>query len=168
MKTIKTYVWMVYGIILAGTLVTHGDDANGEYVSLKGAKRFDVAYDLRNANPNQAALFLRLIHEGLKDDSVRKVTGTPHAAIVINGTAVRLIGESDVVYTEEEKVLIKEIDARIKVMAKDGIRIEVCLMAAKIFNVDAATFPSDVKPVENAWISLVGYQGKGYSLIPVF
>jgi intracellular sulfur oxidation DsrE/DsrF family protein len=109
-----------------------------------------------------------LIHEGFNDDSVQKVTGTPRAVIVINGTAVRLIGESDTLYTEEEKVLIKEIDARIKAMAKDGIRIEGCLMAARIFNVDAATFPSDVKPVENAWISLVGYQGKGYSLIPVF
>jgi intracellular sulfur oxidation DsrE/DsrF family protein len=168
MKMIKTYVWMVSGIMLAGTLVTHGDDAKDEYASLEGAKRFDVAYDLRNANPKQAALFLRLIHEGFHDDSVRKVTDTPHAAIVINGTAVRLIGESDTAYTKEEKLLITEIDARIKAMAKDGIRIEVCLMAAKIFKVDAATFPSDVKPVENAWISLVGYQGKGYSLIPVF
>jgi intracellular sulfur oxidation DsrE/DsrF family protein len=154
--------------MLAGIPVVQGDGAMREYVSLKGAKRFDVVYDMRNANPKQAALFLRLIHEGLKDDSVQKVTGAPRAVIVINGTAVRWIGEGDAVYTEEEKVLIREIDARVKAMAKDGVRFEGCLMAAKIFKVDATTFPSDVKPVENAWISLVGYQEKGYSLIPVF
>jgi intracellular sulfur oxidation DsrE/DsrF family protein len=155
-------------MVLAGALFARGEGPTQEYVSLNGANRFDVVYDMRNANPMQAALFLQLIHEGFHDASVRGATDAPHAVIVINGTAVRLVGESDTVYTQEEKVLIEEIDARIKAMAKDGIRFEGCLMAARIFNVDPATFPSDLTPVENAWISLVGYQEKGYSLIPVF
>jgi len=85
---------MLCGIMLVGTLGARENRAKGEYVSLKGAKRFNVSYDMRNANPKQAALFLRLIHEGFNDASVQAITDTPGAVIVINGAAVRLFGDS--------------------------------------------------------------------------
>jgi intracellular sulfur oxidation DsrE/DsrF family protein len=159
---------MICGTMLPGAPEAFGKDVREEYASLKGAQRFDVVYDMRNANPKQAALYLRLIHEGFNDDSVQQLKGKPRAVIVINGAAVRLIGKSDVVNTEEERALIKNIKDRVKAMAEEGMRIEGCLKAAELFKVDATTFPSDVAPVENAWISLAGYQGKGYSMIPVF
>ncbi len=40
-------------------------------------------------------------------------------------------------------------------------------IAAGLFKVDPKTFIPEVKPVGNTFISLIGYQAKGYGLVPI-
>jgi len=70
--------------------------------------------------------------------------------------------------TAEEKKLLEEIDNVITAMSRDGIQMEICLFAANFFGVDPASISPLISRVDNGWISSMGYQAKGYSLIPAF
>jgi intracellular sulfur oxidation DsrE/DsrF family protein len=52
-------------------------------------------------------------------------------------------------------------------MAKDGIKLEICLFAVKVFGMESSTILPEIKQVGNGWISLIGYEAKGYSLVPI-
>ena len=53
-------------------------------------------------------------------------------------------------------------------MVKSGIRLEICLVAAQVFGVDPGSVLPEIKQVGNGWISLIGYQARGYSLVPAY
>lgn len=55
----------------------------------------------------------------------------------------------------------------IQELAKQGVRFEACAIATRLFHVDNASMISDVKVVGNTFISLIGYQAKGYAVIPI-
>jgi intracellular sulfur oxidation DsrE/DsrF family protein len=51
---------------------------------------------------------------------------------------------------------------------KDGIKLEVCIAAVERLGVDESTLLPEITKVRNGWISSIGYQQKGYALIPNF
>ena len=59
---------------------------------------------------------------------------------------------------------IRELVAELK---KKGVRIEVCAVATRVFKVDNSALIPDILLVGNVLTSLIGYQNKGYALIPV-
>lgn len=66
------------------------------------------------------------------------------------------------------KKRFEEFDQTIAAMAKDGIRLEVCMFAANLMGVKPESFPPQIHPVENGWIASLGYQQKGYSVVPAY
>ena len=56
----------------------------------------------------------------------------------------------------------------ISAAAKDGIRLEVCMYAVKFFGVNPESISKEIHRVGNGWISSLGYQQKGYSLVPAY
>lgn len=63
---------------------------------------------------------------------------------------------------------VEEMDKVINAMSKDGMQMEICLFAANFFSVDPETISSLISRVNNGWISSIGYQEQGYTLVPVF
>ena len=53
-------------------------------------------------------------------------------------------------------------------MSEDGIKLEICQLAAYAFGVDINAIVPGLLLVTNGWISLIQYQAQGYSLIPVY
>jgi uncharacterized protein len=68
----------------------------------------------------------------------------------------------------EELEPLKEIAIIISRMSKVGIRVEVCVFALKVFGVEPASILPEIERVGNGWISEIGYQARGYSLVPVY
>lgn len=68
----------------------------------------------------------------------------------------------------EEQKSHQQIADIISGMSKAGIRVEVCLYAAKVFGVEPASILPEIQRVGNGWISEIGYQTRGYSLVPVY
>jgi intracellular sulfur oxidation DsrE/DsrF family protein len=64
--------------------------------------------------------------------------------------------------------MLDEIAGTISEMSKDGIKLEICLVAASLLGVDPASVLPDIKHVDNGFISLIGWQTNGYSLVPVY
>jgi intracellular sulfur oxidation DsrE/DsrF family protein len=139
-----------------------------EYEALKGLKSIKAVFDVRINNPKSAALNLKLVHDTYKDNKIMAVTKKPAFVVIFIGPSVRLISKKKEGFSPEEQKALDEIAATISEMSKDGIKLEICLFAAKVFNVDPASVLPGIKHVPNGWVSLIGYEAKGYSLVPAY
>jgi intracellular sulfur oxidation DsrE/DsrF family protein len=52
-------------------------------------------------------------------------------------------------------------------LAQAGVRFEACAIATRLFGVENNSVLPQVKVVGNTFNSLIGYQAKGYALIPI-
>ena len=134
--------------------------------AMKGIKSAKAVFDERESNPKSAALHLKLIHQTYKDLSAMKKT--PVFVVVFIGPSVKLISKNTDGFPPEDQKSLNEIANTISAMSKDGIKLEICLVAAKVFNVDPASVLPEIKKEGNGWISVIGYQAQGYSLVPVY
>jgi intracellular sulfur oxidation DsrE/DsrF family protein len=139
-----------------------------EYGALKGLKSIKAVFDVRIGDPKSAEGHLELIHTTFKDKDLRAVTKKPAFVVVFIGPSVKLVSKNREGFSAEEQKTLDEIAGTLSAMAKDGIRLEICLVAAKAFGVDPASVLPEIKRVGNGWISLIGYEAKGYSLVPVY
>ena len=160
---LRTVVFSTF-ICLFVTTSTYG----GEYKALDGLNDIKVVFDVRSKKIKKAAIYLDLIHETFKDQNIRNVSKQPDFAVIFAGGIAKFVSSNTDGFSDEEKVLISRITSRISAMAKDGIKMEICLFAVNLFGVDPATLLPEIKQVDNGWISLIGYQAKGYSLVAAF
>ena len=140
----------------------------GEYEVLDGLNDIKVVFDVRAKKIKKAAIYLDLIHETFKDQNIRDVSKQPDFAVIFAGGIAKFVSSNTEGFSDEDKVLISQITNRISAMAKDGIKMEICLFAVNLYGVDPATLLPEIKQVDNGWISLIGYQAKGYSLVAAF
>lgn len=140
----------------------------GDYPVLNGLNEAKIVFDLRAKSPKSGWIYLDLIHKTFTEKNIRKVTDKPEFVVVIVGPAVKLVSSSTEGFSDEEKEYLGKIATTIKTMAEDGIKLEICLYAAQLMGVDPATILPEIAQYENGWISLFGYQAKGYHLIPAY
>ena len=138
------------------------------YPALEGVKEIKVIFDVRGKNVKPITLQLDLIHKTFNDPGIRAVSQKPKVAVVFGGGAVKLLSSNRDGYSDQEKMLLELIAGKLAEMNRDGIRLEVCLFAADVHDVDPATIPEFIHRVDNGWISTLGYQAQGYSLVAVF
>jgi intracellular sulfur oxidation DsrE/DsrF family protein len=139
-----------------------------EAEALKDLESVKAVIDFRTGNPKMAAVLLDMIHKTFKGKEIASVTKKPEFVIVFLGPSVKLISNQREGVSAEDQKMLDAIAGSISDMAKDGIKLEICLFAARMMNVDPATILSDIKHTENGLISLIGYQTKDYSLIPIY
>jgi intracellular sulfur oxidation DsrE/DsrF family protein len=139
-----------------------------EYDSLKGLKSVKAAFDVRTGNPAEAVLYLKLIHDTCRDKNIMAVTKKPAAVVIFSGPSVKLISKKREGVSSEEQKQLDEIARTVSEMSKNGIKMEICLFAAKVFGVDPGSVLPGIKHVPNGWVSLIGYEAKGYSLVPAY
>ena len=156
---ISTSVFLILFSILSSALAE-------EYDAMKGVNSVNAIFDMRDSNPQTAVIHLNLIHNTYKDLVAMKKT--PVFVVVFMSGAVRLISTDHSGYNADEQKYLKEVAQIISSMSKAGIRVEVCLFAVKVFGVNPASILSEIERVGNGWISEIGYQARGYSLVPVY
>jgi intracellular sulfur oxidation DsrE/DsrF family protein len=139
-----------------------------EYASLKGLTSVKAIFDVRIGDPKVALLHLKLIHQTFKDSSITAITQNPDFVVVFMDRSVKLVSKNREGFPPEDAAVLDDIAATLSEMAKDGIRLEICLFAAHVFGVDPASILPEFKQVGNGWISSIGYQAMGYSLIPAY
>ena len=137
-----------------------------EYKSMEGVKSAKAVFDERQSNPKSAALNLKIIHQTYKELAAMK--NDPVFVVIFIGPSVKLISKNREGFSPEDQKFLDEIADTISAMSKDGINLEICLVAAKVFNVDPASVLPEIKRVGNGWISMIGYQAQQYSLVPVY
>jgi len=137
-----------------------------QYEGMKGVNNANVIFDMRDGIPKIAAVHIKLIHDTYRQ--LVAMNKNPVFVVVFIGSAVKLISSNRAEFSAEEQEYLKEIADTISKMSKDGIDFEVCLAAVNYFGVDQASIQSEIKKVPNGWISEIGYQARGYSLVPVY
>jgi intracellular sulfur oxidation DsrE/DsrF family protein len=131
-------------------------------LSFASAEEYDAMKGVNSVN----AIHLNLIHDTYKELVAMKKD--PVFVVVFMGSAVKLISSDHRGFTAEEQKSLKEIASIISRMSKAGIRVEVCLFAVKVFGVEPTSILPEIERVGNGWISEIGYQARGYSLVPVY
>jgi intracellular sulfur oxidation DsrE/DsrF family protein len=137
-----------------------------EYDAMKGVNSVNVMFDMRDGNLQSAVIHLNLIHDTYKELVAQKKSAV--FVVVFMGSSVKLISTDQRGFKAEEQKSLKQIADIISGMSKAGIRVEVCLFAAKVFGVEPASILPEIQRVGNGWISEIGYQTRGYSLVPVY
>ncbi|MFZ2224467.1 MAG: DsrE family protein [Candidatus Deferrimicrobium sp.] len=149
-----TVVALVFS--LSGMGLAWGDAAPNDRDALKGLDTCKVIFDVRISDPEKMIFNLELIKETL--EGMRRQGVKPVMIAAFRGPGVKLLGREGT--TEEIRDLIVELN-------KKGVRMEVCAVATRVFKVDNSALVPDVVLDGNVLTSLIGYQNKGYALIPV-
>jgi intracellular sulfur oxidation DsrE/DsrF family protein len=160
-KIIISLTLLAFGLLAATSIVSAEESE-----ALKGVKSAKTIFDVRVANPKAAAIQLKLIHQTYQQ--LVAENKQPVCVVSFMGPAVKLISKNRQGFAAEDQKSLEEIAETISRMAKDGLRVEICLFAARLFGVDAASILPEIKKVENGWVSLIGYQAQGYSLVAAY
>ena len=68
---------------------------------------------------------------------------------------------------DEEWGEVVKFQDTLRQMKKDGVKLEVCLYAAKVLGVDKKTIIPEVDQVGNGFVSIAGYQMQGYGVVRI-
>lgn len=80
---------------------------------------------------------------------------------------MKLVSKNRSGFKAEDQKTLDEFARTITEMAKDGIKLEICLIAVKVFGVEPSSILPEIKQVGNGLISLIGHEAKGYPFVPV-
>lgn len=137
-----------------------------DYDALEGVKGLNTVFDYGHASPEGALIIFPAIREVYQSKSVTSLPNPPSVVIVFHDAAVKfLTTESN--GSSEENATRDKIAEEIRQFEKDGVKMEVCMYAVKVFEVNPDSIMPEIEKVGNGWISASGYQAKGYSLIAV-
>ena len=134
--------------------------------ALEGMKIGKGLFDIATGNPNAIVTTLSIVGETL--DGLKHQGVEPQIVIAFRGPAVRFVTGDEKRIPQEHAAVALELASRIEQLAARGVRFEACGITTRMMNIDNATLVKGVQPVANTFNSLIGYQTKGYALIPVF
>ncbi|BAN34008.1 hypothetical protein SCD_n00159 [Sulfuricella denitrificans skB26] len=135
--------------------------------ALRGVKEGKGVFLIDFNDPRKTAFYLEIIkrtHAGLARQNVK-----PDFVIVYIGPTVRFLSTApDGELELEHGDTLKAIAERVKELERLGVRQEICAIATKAFKVPNETILPGLTLVGDGFISLIGWQSKGYKLIPLF
>jgi intracellular sulfur oxidation DsrE/DsrF family protein len=138
-----------------------------EFKVLEGLESINAVVDFRKDNPKEVATYLNLIHQTYKGVNMN-INENTDFIIVFTGSVVKLLSTNKDGFPSEEHEIIDNIADIITAMAKDGIKMEICLYATKAFGIESDSILPELDQILNGWLSVIGYQAKHYSLLPIY
>jgi intracellular sulfur oxidation DsrE/DsrF family protein len=150
-------------LFLSGTaLAEKPSDAN----ALAEVESGKIAWDINMANAEKLLLYLQVMDETYED--LKRQGVEPDMVFTFRGPSVRLISTDRTGVSIDEEVqrdgVAKQIQA---LLAKPNVRMEACSVATRLTGVDAETLLPGIEHVGNTFVSQIGYQAKGYAIIPI-
>ncbi len=104
------------------------------------------------------------LHDQLRAQGVKL-----ELVVVFIGPSVRFVmAEPDEETLFEHDFYLRKIENTLKQLAKLKSVMEVCTFSTNVFKLDHNKLIKPLKPVGNGYISMVGYQAKGYESLPLF
>jgi intracellular sulfur oxidation DsrE/DsrF family protein len=152
----------IFILLLSATPALSSQD----YDALQGVKGLNTVFDYSHASPEAALIIFPAIREVYQSKSVTSLPNPPSVVIVFHDAAVEFL-TTERKGSEEENATRDKIAEAIRQFKKDGVKMEICMYALKVFGVNPDIIMPEIEIVGNGWIAASGYQAKGYSLIAV-
>jgi intracellular sulfur oxidation DsrE/DsrF family protein len=167
----NSYLMNTLGLIVGLTLLINPPLVHAEKpadrAALEGVTAGKVAWDINMGDPRKLSLYLGVIQETY-DDLVRQGVA-PDMIFAFRGASVLLIS------TEREEIPLEQhfdLDEVAELLAdlnkRPGVKMEACTVACRLFGVKAEKLLPGIQAVGNTFVSLIGYQAKGYGIIPIY
>lgn len=154
---------IAFVIILVSMNEVYGQQSK----AVEGLESMNTVVDFRKDNPKEVATYLNLIHQtymGVK----MNINENTDFVIVFTGPVVKLLYTNKDGSPSEKNEIVDTIADKITAMAKDGIKMDICMFAAASYGISPESVFPEIKQVQNGWLSLIGYQAMDYSLLPVY
>lgn len=100
-------------------------------------------------------------------DEVKALAKESDIVIVFHGPVVKLLSSDRSPFNGAEWAEVEKFQATLRQIKKDGVKLEVCLYAAKVLGVDKGTIMSEIDRVDNGFVSVVGYQMQDYAVVRI-
>ncbi len=153
-------------LALGLTTISNASEIN-DSVALNGIKETKSVFLIDFTNVKKTAFYMRIIegtHKGLLSQGVK-----PNMVLVFIGKTVKYLStKQDEAFEMENEDDLNSIQTSIKNFKKVGVRMEVCTVATKVFNIENNTIPKEMDLVADGFISLIGWQTQGHKLVPIF
>lgn len=156
----KTFI---YTLLFLSLLLTQNVSAETE--SLKGLKTAKFVVDLNQGSAQLLLLRLRLIEQTITDISKNGVK--PEIVVAVRGQASRFMTVTDVYLADEDKIYKDDIYAALQKLRSMGARLEQCSIALNLLKIDSRGMYPEINLVPNGYVSLIGYQNRGYAILPM-
>ncbi|MCU7851422.1 MAG: DsrE family protein [Candidatus Thiodiazotropha sp. (ex Monitilora ramsayi)] len=168
MKFIYRVFWFVLVIMGAMTfLPASADEVINDAAALNGVKATKSVFLIDFTNPRKTAFYMDIIrgtHDGLVNQGV-----SPNMVLVFIGQTVKYLStEPDELLAMEYEQELRSIAESAKALKQRGVRMEVCAVATKVFEVENAKVLPEMDVVGDGFISLIGWQTQGHKLVPIF
>lgn len=124
--------------------------------ALAGLKTAKVVFDVRVADLDKLVFNLELFSETLEGIAAQGVK--PEMVVTFRGSTVKLLTAA---------ALDDEALELIRALKKKGVQFEACAVAMRVTKADSAGLVPEIKLVTNVFLSLIGYQNKGYAMIAI-
>ena len=106
----------------------------------------------------------------LSDTTYEQLTAAgvrPEFVVGFRGKASRFVTNGNEYVPEEDLAAKKEVHSLVKRLQERGIPMEQCLIAAGFQFVDPEDILPEIELVQNGYISMIGYQTKGFAQVPM-
>ena len=133
--------------------------------ALRGLKEVRIVADVNVGKPKLLLRRLELI-----DDTYTQLIDagvTPTIVVAFRGGATKFVTHGDGYVPADQQGIKKEVQGWISQFAENGLVLEQCAIAARGQKVKAGDILPSIKVVQNGYISLIGYQNRGYALLPM-
>jgi intracellular sulfur oxidation DsrE/DsrF family protein len=154
----------VAAILSFGSISAHAQPADDK-AALQGLTEVKVIFDLTDGDGKTLNTYLNVIEEARQ--SLIKQGVKPQIVLAFRGPATRLVQTDQSQIKPEDREYATKIAATIKALSSaEGVAaIEQCGVAVRMVGTKPENVVPGVKVVGNSWISLAGYQAKGYGYI---
>jgi uncharacterized protein len=122
-------------------------------------------YDVNVGVPAKLVTRLRLIAKTY--DQLVSAGVTPGFIVGFRGKASYFVTKGDDYVFDEDLPAKKKVLKWIQALKARGIVMEQCRIAASLHDIDPKDILPEIEVVQNGYISMIGYQAKGYSQIPM-
>jgi intracellular sulfur oxidation DsrE/DsrF family protein len=130
-------------------------------LAFSGLTSTRAIYDVRSNDEKKLQFIFKVIRDTY-DEATQQ--GVKQSTIVsMRGPTVKLLIRG----RQGDKVLQQKTVALLNDLAQRNIRLEACGYALNLFGVEPEDLYAGVQAVGNSLNSLVGYQTKGYALVPM-
>jgi intracellular sulfur oxidation DsrE/DsrF family protein len=172
MKSAQLSVLSIRALVLLGAvwltlpglaLAEKPDDAE----ALRGVEVGRVVWDINMGDPAKLALYLKVMDETYED--LQRQGVKPEMVLTFRGPSLVLISTDRTDVPLDHEPHYDAIAAQIQtLLAKPGVRMEACSIAARLLELDRKTLLPGIAFVGNTFVSQIGYQSKGFANIPIF
>lgn len=173
MKKLLLIIPLVCLLCLTSSLRTFSSDMTSfeqikadDTDALQGVKVGKVVFDMNTKDLKVLIMYLNAIK--LTFDDMARQNVKPDVILAFRGRAVTFISKDRERFEEEQFGHLDSVAEIIADLLKMGVKMESCAMAMNGFKVKQDSLLDGIKTVGNTFVSLTGYQMKGYGVIPIY
>lgn len=135
--------------------------------ALQGINEGKVIWDVTVGSPTKLLLLLNVIDETY--DDLERQNVKPDMVFLFHGRVMKLISTKPLdLPLDEEEAHEEALELIKKLSQQPGVKMESCSISARLLGIDNETIIPGIKPVGNTFVSQIGYQKKGYAMIPIY